>query len=175
VAIKATHRRFGRSIEAGIALDLTSDDDVAGAIESMREHLGDDAAIVDVQPMVSPGIDLRVRVADDPRLGPIVTVGLGGVQADLIGDEVSRLAPVSASTGRLMIEATRARAALDDETLVFLGDLVARVAHLAADHPRVEELDLNPVIVGHSCCHVADAALVLGEADRHEPVRRLGG
>jgi acyl-CoA synthetase (NDP forming)/GNAT superfamily N-acetyltransferase len=173
VAIKADRRRFGRSVEAGVALDLTTADDVTEAVAAMREHLGSDAEIVNVQPMVAPGVDIRIRVADDERLGPIITVGLGGVQADIIGDEVSRLAPVSPSIGRRMVEATRAAGALDEDELTLVGEIVARVAQLASDHPRIESLDLNPVIVADRCCRVVDATVRLGEADRHEPFRRL--
>ena len=173
VAVKAAHRRVGRSVEAGIALDLADADDVADAISIMGEHLGEDAAVVEVQQMLPPGVDLRVRVADDERLGPIITVGLGGVQADLIADEVSRLAPVSPVVARRMVEATRASAALDDDTLTRVADLVARIAHLASDHPRLQEIDINPVIVSEGHCHVADVIVRLGAPDRHEPVRRL--
>ncbi len=173
VAIKAEHRHAGRSIESGIALDLTGDDDVVEAVRSMTEHLGDDAALVQVQPMVPPGTDLRVQVHDDDRVGPIITVGLGGVQADLIADEVSRLAPVSPMIGRRMVERTRASAALDDEALTRVGEIVARLAHLASDHSRLHELDVNPLIVHGGECWVADATIVLGDPDRPEPVRRL--
>ncbi|MAT05213.1 MAG: hypothetical protein CL424_09240 [Acidimicrobiaceae bacterium] len=173
VAVKATKRRVGRSVEAGIALDLTDGEDVAEAIAIMREHLGDDASLVEVQQMLPPGVDLRIRVEDDERLGPIITVGLGGVQADLIGDEVSRLAPVSPGVARRMVEGTRASGALDDDTLTLVSDVVARLAHLASDHPRLQELDVNPVIVSDGRCHVADVGIRLGIADRHEPVRRL--
>jgi acyl-CoA synthetase (NDP forming)/GNAT superfamily N-acetyltransferase len=173
VAVKAEHRRIGRSVEAGIALDLAGAADVLAAIESMRTHLGDDADTVDVQAMLPPGVDLRIRVEDDPRLGPIITVGLGGVQADLIADEVSRLAPVSPTVARQMVEATRASGALDDDMLANVAELVARIAHLASDHSRLEELDVNPVIVADGQCRVADVSIRFGDPDRHEPVRRL--
>ncbi|NKB42478.1 MAG: hypothetical protein GKR86_15835, partial [Ilumatobacter sp.] len=39
VAVKAIGRRVGRSVEAGIALDVRSRDDVATAVEAMTEHL----------------------------------------------------------------------------------------------------------------------------------------
>lgn len=173
VAIKAARRRIGRSTQAGIALDLASADDVAEAVAIMREHLGDDAEFVTVQSMAPPGVDLRVRVQDDERLGPIVAVGLGGVQADLIGDQISRLAPVSSATGRRMVEATRASAALSDDELTAVGELVARVAQLASDHPRLTAIDINPVIVAGGRYIVVDATVELGEPDRHEPFRRL--
>ena len=174
VAVKAEHRHPGRSVEAGIALDLTDRMDVEEAVAIMHEHVGDDAAVVDVQHMVTPGVDLRIRVAVDERLGPIITVGLGGVQADLIGDEVSRLAPVSPTVARRMVRNTRASAALDEEALLRVGDIMARVAQLASDHPEVVELDLNPVVVSADGCCVVDAAVTVSPIERPEQaVRRL--
>ena len=173
VAIKAVQRRVGRSLEAGIALDLGNDDDVREAVASMSHHLGGDASELLVQSMVPPGTDLRLQVDDDPRLGPIVNVGLGGHQADVIGDTVSRLAPVSRTTGRHMVEQTRASAALSDDALGAVGDVVARLAHLASDHSRIDRIDINPMIVSPDGCQVVDATIVLGDAERPEPVRRL--
>ena len=82
---------------------------------TMREHLGDDAARVIVQRMVPPGVDIRVRVRDDDRVsGPVISVGLGGLQADAIGDEASRLAPVSPSSAATMIASHACGGALDE-------------------------------------------------------------
>ncbi len=173
VAVKAGHRHIGRSVEAGMALDLTDDTGVVEAVTAMQRHLGDDASDVLVQPMLHAGTDVRVHVVDDERLGPIITVGLGGVQADLIGDEVSRLAPVSPTVGRRMVEASRASAALSAAEIDRLAELIARVSHLAADHSRLHEIDLNPVIVSPSECTVADATVRLGDPDRLAAVRRL--
>jgi acyl-CoA synthetase (NDP forming) len=124
--------------------------------------------------MVPPGIDLRIHAAVDPRLGTVLTVGLGGAQADVIGDESSRLAPVSAESARSMLRSTRAGAAishLDEDHVV---DLLVRVGQLVADHAEIAELDLNPVIVSDRGAVVTDAVVRL---DAHiagdGPIRRL--
>ncbi len=174
VAVKAARRRVGRTAEAGVALDLTDAADVERAVVGMREHLGDDASTLVVQRMASPGVDIRIRVRDDERLGPVITVGLGGVQADAIGDESSRLAPVSPSTAVSMIGDTRAAAALSVGSQERLADVVTRIALLASDHPAIAELDLNPVVVNGDGCCVVDALITLRDGNRHEPaVRRL--
>jgi succinyl-CoA synthetase beta subunit len=174
VAVKAVRRRVGRSVEAGVALDLSDRADVEEAVGVMLEHLGDDASQVLVQPMMPPGLDLRIHVTVDDRIGPVITAGLGGVQADVIADESSRLAPISPSVARSLIEATRAATALDDEALEQVADMISRVAQLASDHPEIAELDLNPVIVGDDGCRVTDATVLLHRPERPDPaVRRL--
>jgi len=140
----------------------------------MGEHLGEDASELLVQPMVTPGLDLRMHVTVDARIGPVITAGLGGVQADLIADESSRLAPISPSVARMLVASTRAASMLDDDALESVADVVSRVAQLASDHPEIVDLDLNPVIVAGDECRVVDAAITLRVSERPEPaVRRL--
>jgi acyl-CoA synthetase (NDP forming) len=174
VAVKARHRHVGRSAQAGVGLDLAGPDEVAATVTIMREHLGADADEVIVQRMVPPGVDMRVRISTDEQLGPVVTVGLGGAQADVIGDEVSRLAPTSTTSARTMLEATRAATMLggDDESAI--AEVIVRVAQLASDHAEILELDLNPVIVAHGHCAITDATARLTPTARQEtPLRRL--
>jgi acyl-CoA synthetase (NDP forming) len=174
VAVKAFRRRVGRSVEAGVALDLADAADVEESVGIMLEHLGGDAERVYVQPMVPPGLDMRIHVTVDDRIGPVITTGLGGVQADVIADESSRLAPISPSVARSLVATTRAAAALDDEALHLVAETVSRVAQLASDHPEIAELDLNPVIVAEEGCQVTDAAVMLRPPPRPDPaVRRL--
>ncbi len=163
VAVKAVHRRPGRSARAGVALDLAKDSDVAEAIDVMRESLGDDAQELVVQAMTSPGVDVRIRCEHDDRLGAIVSVGLGGAQADAIDDRTSRLAPLSPASATTMLTETRLTAALqtagfDSSALV---DAIVAAAQLASDHPEIAELDLNPVIVSDAGAVVTDAVIRL--------------
>jgi acyl-CoA synthetase (NDP forming)/GNAT superfamily N-acetyltransferase len=176
VAVKARRRRVGRSAEAGIGLDLTDDGDVASAVAVMRTALGADADEVVVQAMVAPGLDLRVRSAADERLGPLVSVGLGGSQADLIADEASRLAPLSSVTAETLIDGSRAGPALERAGLDAgsVADLLVRVAQLAVDHPAVTLIDLNPVIVSAGRVCVTDAVITVRPTEHIEhALRRL--
>lgn len=176
VGIKARHRRPGRSAEAGVALDLGDDDAVRDALSVMRASLGTDAAGVLVQQMVPPGVDVRIRCTTDVRLGPVVTVGLGGSTADAIGDETSRLAPVSHASAENLVRLSRAGAALDQAgiPITALVDTIARVGRLVYDHPQIAELDINPAIVSAHGCHPVDVLLTLSSTTTPDsPLRRL--
>jgi len=176
VAVKARHRHVGRSAEAGIGLDLADEGGVASAIAVMRASLGADADEVVVQAMAPPGLDLRIRSAADERLGPLVAVGLGGSQADLITDEESRLAPLSSVTAETLIAGSRTGPALERAGLDPgpVADLLVRVAQLAVDHREIALIDLNPVIVSAGGAPVADAVIEIRPIERAEPaIRRL--
>lgn len=174
VGLKALRRRAGRSAEAGVALDLPDADAVRDAVTVMRASLGDDASCITVQQMVPPGIDVRIRCTTDPRLGAVITVGLGGIMADAIGDEESRLAPVTRAAASNLVNASRVGAALtaagiDAEPLV---ETITRVSHLVFEHAAIDELDINPAIIGPSGCWVVDAKVTLAASTQPEAAMR---
>ena len=175
VAVKALERRRGRSTAAGVALDLRGDDDVAAAIAAMERSLGERSRRVIVQQMVEPGADIRLYSATDARLGPVVSVGLGGLDADAIGDTVRRLAPVSSTVATLMLARSRASAIVEPNDAEPLVDALVRFAQLVSDHPVIAALDLNPVIVGGGRAVVVDATIRLDtEPQPPAALRRLG-
>lgn len=142
----------------------------------MVEALGSDADQLIVQAMTTPGVDLRIHCEHDERLGVIVSVGLGGAQADVIADRTSRLAPVSPAVAATMLDETRIRAALadtdiDDSPIV---DAIVQAAQLASDHGRIVELDLNPAIASADGVVVTDAIIRLNATDDiDQPLRKL--
>ena len=174
--VKAGRRGIGRTVQSGVALDLTADDDVADSVAQMQEALGDGADTLIVQKMTPPGLDARIRCEHDDRLGVIVSVGLGGINADVIDDRSSRLAPVLPSSARAMLADTKVKAALADGGLdeSSLVDAICLAAQLAADHPEIAELDLNPVIVTTDQTIVTDAVIRLIPHDHDDaPIRKL--
>ena len=176
VAVKAARRGVGRSVKAGVALDLANGDDVADSVAQMLESLGDDAAALVVQEMTTPGFDVRVRCEHDDRLGVTVSVGLGGVHADVINDRATRIAPLSHTGAMNMIGDTKVAAALADASIEnhALVDLIVKAALLASDHPGIVELDLNPVIVTSVSAVVTDVKVVVRHHHHDDwPIRRL--
>lgn len=177
VAIKALRRRPGRSTRAGIALDLHDADAVRAAVTEMCEALGDDADALVVQQMVAPGITVRIRCTHDDRLGALITVGYGGVDADLVDDRADRLAPLSPTGAQSMLTDTRVAAAIEEAGFDAspLVDTIVQASQLVAGHADIDEIDLNPVIVSASGAVVTDVVVrVLDRPDDDGPIRRLG-
>ena len=169
VAVKARHRHVGRSVRAGVALDLADEAAVQASIDVMRAELGDDADSVIVQAMTSPGLDLRIRATIDEDAGPLMSVAAGGFQAGLVDDGAAmRLAPLSVHSATNLVAESRAwpalvQAGIDPAPLV---DTLTRTAQLAADHAEITSLDLNPVITSPSGCAVTDAVVTVAPIAR---------
>jgi acyl-CoA synthetase (NDP forming) len=106
-------------------------------------------------------------VVQDPVFGPLVAFGPGGVLAELIGEAVFRIAPLtdldaqelvlSGKAGRL-VRGFRGAPPADTDALV---DLVQRLARLGEDFPQIAELDLNPVLALPDRCVAVDARIRL--------------
>ncbi|MDF2233743.1 acetate--CoA ligase family protein [Albimonas sp. CAU 1670] len=108
-----------------------------------------------------------VGVSRDPLAGPVVTVGQGGVLTEIYRDAAVRPAPVTVEIAREMLAEVRGFALLRGFRGAPAGDLEA-LARLVADvsrialHPRVEEAEINPVLVGTDGVVLLDALVRLG-------------
>jgi acetyltransferase len=108
---------------------------------------------VQIQQMVRGGQEVIVGVKRDPTFGPLVMFGLGGIYVEILADVSFRLAPLTAADAWEMLAEVRSAKLLagvrgappaDRAALV---DAIVRIGQLAADHPQIAELDLNPLLV----------------------------
>ena len=116
-------------------------------------HPGAHLRGVQIQRQVIGGQEVIVGVKRDPTLGPLVMFGLGGIYVEVLADVSFRLAPLSAGDAAQMIDEVRSARLLaglrgvtpaDRDALI---DAIVRVGRLAADHPDIAELDINPLLV----------------------------
>ncbi len=99
-------------------------------------------------------LELLVGVVNDHVAGPVLTLGAGGIFAELMDKHSHSLCPITAERAEQMIDEIgvskildgyRGRAALDRESLVATLVGVAEFAYRHRD--SLQELDLNPVMV----------------------------
>ena len=116
-------------------------------------------------------LELIVGGYRDASFGPLVTIGIGGIAAEIFGDVVAILAPpeegevaqaVSQMRGRRLLEGIRGAPPVDLEAL---SRIVQAVSNLLCSDPAVAEIDCNPVIVRAGVPIVADALVVLNEKE----------
>jgi acyl-CoA synthetase (NDP forming) len=184
VALKAIvpgllHRRDAGAVRLG----LRGASAVARAARELRASLEADGHDLDgfvVQAMAPQGVEMLVGVVSDPQLGRVVACGAGGTAVELLGDVQVRLAPVAPIEATDMIRALRTFPLLDGfrgasrADVPALEDIVVRIGWLAANHPEIAELDLNPVIVAPSGATVVDARVRVERPARRPPYPAVG-
>jgi acyl-CoA synthetase (NDP forming)/GNAT superfamily N-acetyltransferase len=175
VAVKSGARRRSAKTEAGgIALDVHDEAELRATLDGMAGALGDALWPVVVQPMVEPGVDVAVTVVQSGLVGPVVTVGAGGVATDLSATGVHVL-PLTDLGARRFVASSPLGPVLGEAARRSLEDLLLRVGALVEDAPEVVALELNPVIVSPSGPAATDVRLQVAPIERTPlpPVRRL--
>jgi acetate---CoA ligase (ADP-forming) len=130
-----------------------------------------------VQPLVPPGADMLVGTVNDPDLGSVIAIGLGGLQARLAETAAFRLPPATDAEADELIDSAKGVAAelnglrgsapLDREAL---RELILRFTLLIRAVPEVVEADLNPVRCMTSGCLVLDTRLRI---EHRRPTERV--
>jgi acetyl coenzyme A synthetase (ADP forming)-like protein len=155
VVVKGVAESLVHKTEAGaVRLDLRSADEVEKACRAMRESLKEPRLRFQVQAMVRGGRETILGIARDPKLGPMLMFGLGGIFVEVMKDVVFRILPVTDVEAREMVRGIRGHPLLagarggppaDEE---FLVEALLRLAQMATDHPSIEQVDINPLLAG---------------------------
>ncbi len=155
----------------GVRLDLHSGADVRRAAGEIRAAIAAAERRLDgfvVQPMAAPGVELLVGVAHDTSFGPVIVCGPAGASAELTGDVVARITPLTDVDAREMLRALRTFPLLSGYRgsppcdVDAIHDVLLRLSALVETHSEVAELDLDPLVA------LADGAVVVDARVRLE-------
>ena len=112
------------------------------------------------------GVELIVGVRQDPRFGPVAMVGLGGIYTAVIPDVGTALAPVSARTAERLLRSLRGAALLSgargrpEVDIGAAADAIACITQMAAAHPELMDVEVNPLLVLTSGVLALDARVL---------------
>jgi acetate---CoA ligase (ADP-forming) len=161
-----------KSDVGGVRLGVRSPDEVRSAYEALLADVARRVpeARVDgvlVQHQLDGGRETIVGVTRDPVFGPLVMFGLGGVFVEVLRDVAFRMPPLDERTANEMVRAIRGIGILTGargtapSDLAAIADVLRRVGQLAEDHPRIAELDVNPLMARDEGAVALDARVRL--------------
>jgi acetyltransferase len=169
VALKVLSAQIShKSDVGGVALSLRDPAAVQRAARTILERAAAARpdAILDgvlVQAMAPAGKELLLGGRRDTQFGPLVMVGWGGIYVEILADTSARLAPVSPDEARAMLSelrlgpllhGVRGEAPVD---VTSLATTISRFSRLLVDVPELEEIEVNPLVVGPGCVLAVDA------------------
>jgi acetyltransferase len=194
VASREEAAQFANELGTPIALKIASPDiihksDVGGVLLNVRpeeadvayEHLmatvkvhAPDARIdgaMAVEMAATGGREVLLGLKQEPGLGTLVVVGLGGIHVETFKDIAMRFAPLLPSDIDAMLEELKSLPLLlgsRGETGIDLGKLkeyIARLSQVAVDFPEIAELDINPILAfpDGEAFRILDSRIRIGE------------
>lgn len=161
----------------GVKLNLASEEEVRTGynemITTVKDRMGADVEIwgVLVQKMLPKGKEIILGMTRDPRFGPLLMFGLGGIYTEALRDVSFRLAPIRENVASEMVKDIRSYRLLEGvrgerpSDTGAVAECLLRLSQLVLSHPNIMELDINPLIVyprGQGAM-VADARVILSE------------
>jgi len=145
------HKTEAGAVRLGLA-NLEGQAEIAGATGYLVEEMVTGAVA-----------EMLVGLRRDPVYGVTLTIGIGGVSAELLADTVTLIPPVSApevqaALRRLrlwpLLDGYRGRARAD---VAALAAIAVRLGELMATGPDLEEIEINPILLCESGAVAVDA------------------
>ena len=166
-----------KSDAGGVVLGINTPDEARAAFESIvagaRKHarahgLPAEPYAALASPMLArPVAEFLIGACRDPQLGPVLTIGAGGIWVEVIRDVAHRVLPVSDAEIESMLSELKARALLDGtrgRPAIRTGPVVAAasaVAQCLLTWEDIAEVEVNPLFVYEDRVVPVDARAVL--------------
>jgi acyl-CoA synthetase (NDP forming) len=135
-----------------------------------RPHRGEPRiAGVLVQQMADDGTETIVGLTRVPGVGALVMFGLGGIYVEVMRDVVLRLSPLRDGDAEEMVAGVRLRRLLEGvrgqppRDRAALVEAILRLSQLAERHPRIAEMDINPLLARERGAVAIDARVQLNQ------------
>lgn len=149
---------YHKSDVGGVVVGIANAQELDAAWNRLHDNVstalaGASLAGVLVEQMAPPGLEMVVGAKNDPRWGPVILVGLGGVwiealrAVEFLPPDISHARAVErirALKGAALLGAFRGQPPRDVSALA---DIVLTLGNAMRADPSIREIDINPVMV----------------------------
>lgn len=180
VAIKIVSADIAHKSEAGgVALDLLNEQSVRTAAHSMFKTVAEREPTANIEgllvsPMIKEGVDFIVGTQQDPTIGPIIMVGLGGIYTEVLKDLSLSLAPVTPNKALSMLTSLRGAGIFQGArgqaviNIQAVAEVVSRLSVLAVQKTEtVASIEINPLRAMADKVVALDALVLRMDEARH--------
>jgi len=157
VALKLISRDIVHKTDFGaVVLNISNEIELRGQYSKLLGGMVSKNIHVDgllIQEMVDKGKEIILGMTLDPKFGPILMFGIGGVYAEVLKDVSFRLVPLTDLDAMRMIGSIRSYPLLEGvrgempSDINSIAENLQRLAQLVTDFQNIKELDINPLMV----------------------------
>jgi succinyl-CoA synthetase beta subunit len=161
-ALGQTHK----SDAGGVVLNIAAEAALRDAYARVDAALSPERCTIERMAPLTDGVELLIGARWDPRFGPVALAGAGGVYAEILRDTAVRLAPVDEAGAEAMLQALRVAPLLTGARgrpplhLAAAAAALAALSRVAAAHPELSELEINPLLVTPAEAIALDARII---------------
>lgn len=107
---------------------------------------------VEIQEMVTGGVETVLGMSTDPSFGPLIMFGLGGIYVEILKDVAFRINPLNDANVDEMVKGLKSYPLLtgfrgsEAVDLPTLKEALLRLSQLVSDFDQFSEIDINPFI-----------------------------
>lgn len=149
LALKALSPDFTHKLSQGaVFLNVTNKNELKKAFQKMGRTLKKNQARIDtflLQKMAPPGAELIFGGKRDPHYGPVILLGLGGIDVEARGKATCFIAPLSLGMAEDMLASIKGLPLINRAGHKTVAEALTRFSQLLVDNPHIQEIDLNPV------------------------------
>ncbi|HET8980395.1 MAG TPA: acetate--CoA ligase family protein, partial [Solirubrobacteraceae bacterium] len=161
-ALGALHKSEG----GGVVLALPGAAELQRAYRDMARRLAPPAYSVEAMAPLADGVELLIGARWDARFGPVALAGAGGIHTEVLRDTAVALAPVTEAQAEAMLRSLRIAPLLlgargrPPVDLAAAAAALSALSRVAAAHPDLAELEINPLLVTPAGAVALDARFV---------------
>jgi acyl-CoA synthetase (NDP forming) len=161
-ALDQTHK----SDAGGVVLNIAGEGQLRAAYAQVQRALDPERCTVEQMAPLTDGLELLIGARWDPRFGPVALAGAGGLYAEILRDTAVRLAPVTEAEAEAMLRTLRIAPLLTgargrpELEVGAASSALAALSRVAAAHPELAELEINPLLVTRDAAIALDARFI---------------
>lgn len=173
VALKVVTRHpIQKAALGGVVLDLRTEDEVQAAYVAVQAEMQDGALAavgegICVQPMMRPGVPLRMALEQDSLFGPVLSFGFGRTAMEVWEDVAHRVIPLREKDARLLLQEVKGSRLLhgyrewEPANVSRVQETLLKLSRLAEESPEIVAMDLSPLRAYRDGVVVLDASIGL--------------
>lgn len=164
VVLKALSDKALHKSKAGLVkVDLATPEEVTRAFNEITRTAKQYAPYkILAQKMAKGGIEIIIGGVTDPQFGKLILLGLGGIYVEAFKDFALRTCPIKKYDAQSMIDQLKSKQIItfngkNEEMII---NLLLKASKFILDNQKVDQLDLNPVILHEKSYDVVDIRMM---------------
>jgi acetate---CoA ligase (ADP-forming) len=165
VVLKALEHAH-KSDAGGVVLGIANEAQLRAGYGRLERGLAPERYSLERMAPLTEGIELLIGARWDARFGPVALAGSGGVYAEILRDTNVALAPVDEAHAQTMLRALRVAPVLAGArgrpalNVAAAAAALAALSRVAAAHPELAEIEINPLLVTPAEAIALDARFI---------------